>query len=189
MNQSIEQDLSGVQPTARKFPIEGTNLARILSDPQYRQSFHAQLKRYNPLIVGLYKMGLLPLFGVSRTVMLITTRGRKSGKLRSTPIGYFRIGGVIHLFSAWGKNTSWYKNMTTYPNDISIQVGLKKWPVHAHVLEDQAEIERTLAQFITESPAQARYLFGWEPGRDRMDHADFTAVIKRVLIIRFESKI
>ena len=188
MDEIIEQNTTQIQPTARAFPIAGTNLARILFDPQFRKSFHAQLKRYNPFMVGLYKIGLLPLFGVSRTVMLLTTKGRKSGKLRSTPIGYFRIGGVIHLFSAWGKGTSWYKNLAAYPNDVWIQVGLHKWPVHAQVLEEPGDIERTLAQFIAELPDQAHTLFGWEPGRDRMEAADFSAVINQVLMVRFTEK-
>ena len=96
-------------------PDKETNLDKIHPDQQYRLSFHGQLKRYNPLVVGLYRAGLLPLFGDSRTVMLRTTRGKKSGKLRTTPIGYFRIGGALYLFSAWGKGTSWYKNMLANP--------------------------------------------------------------------------
>ncbi len=179
MNQVIERD------DIRKFPMEGTNLYKILFDPQHRQTFHAQLKRYNPLMASLYKIGLLPLFGVSRNVMLLTTRGRKSGKLRSTPIGYFRIGGVIHLFSAWGKSTAWYKNLAANPSDVTLQIGIRKFPVTAQALEDPAEILRTIEQFVTESPAQARYLFGWDPARDRMECADFTEMIHRVLIVRF----
>jgi deazaflavin-dependent oxidoreductase (nitroreductase family) len=184
MNQVIEQD--SAQDNLRKFPLEGTNLHKILSDPQHRQTFHAQLKRYNPLMVSLYKIGILPLFGMSRNVMLLTTRGRKSGKMRSTPIGYFRIGGVIHLFSAWGKGTSWYKNLTACPDDISIQIGLRKFRAAAKALEDPAEILRTIQQFLVESPAQAQYLFGWDPARDRMECADFSEVIQRVLIVRFQ---
>jgi len=172
----------------RAFPTEGTNLARILSDPQHRQSFHAQLKKYNPLVVAFYRIGLLSLFGVSRTVMLLTTKGKKSGKLRSTPIGYFRIGGVIHLFSPWGKDASWYKNLAANPNDVWIQVGLHKRPVRAQVMEEPVEIQRTLTKFVAESPSQAGYLFGWDPGRDQMDAADFSVVINRVLLVRFVEK-
>ncbi len=188
MDQTIRQTVNPDQREARKFPLEGTNLHRVLFDPQHRQSFHAQLKQYNPLVVGLYRMGLLPLFGASRTVMLLTTRGRKSGKLRSTPIGYFRIGGVIHLFSAWGKGASWYKNMIANPRDVWIQIGLRRVLVQTQTLEEPAEICRTIEQFLTESPAQAHYLFGWEPGRDRMERADFSEVIGRVLIVRFFEK-
>lgn len=188
MNQMRDQDTTLIQQTIRTFPIAGTNLARILSDQQYRQAFHVQLRRYNPLVVGLYKIGLLPLFGGSQTVMLLTTRGRKSGKQRSTPIGYFRIGNIIHLFSAWGKSTSWYKNMTTFPEDLWIQIGMHKLAVNWVELNDPEEIMRTIAQFVTESPAQARYLFGWEPSFDRLDQADFSNIINHVLIVRFIEK-
>ncbi len=100
-----------IQTQAKVFPTANTNLYKILNDPEHKKSFHAQLKRYNPFVVGFYRVGLLPLFGVSKTVMLLTTRGNVSGRLRTTPIGYFRIGGIVYLFSAWGKGTGWYKNM------------------------------------------------------------------------------
>ena len=183
-----EQEPNMPQPTIRTYPTGETHLARILADAQYRQSFHAQLKRYNPMVVMLYKIGLLPLFGGSKTVMLLTTRGRKSGKLRSTPVGYFHIGGVIHLFSAWGKTTSWYKNMLATPQDVWIQIGKHQWPVQWHELKDSDEFMRTIAQFVTESPAQAHDLFGWEPNLDRLDQADFSPIINRVLVLRFYEK-
>jgi len=187
MNQLSEQTLSiPDRAPARVFPAEGTHLARILSDAPYRQAFHARLKKYNPLVVVLYRVGLLPLFGVSRTVMLLTTKGRKSGKRRSTPIGYFTIGGVMHLFSAWGKSSSWYKNLLANPQDVWVQVGMHQRAVRARALQEPAEIQRTLEQFVTESPAQARSLFGWEPGRDCLEQADFSTVIARVLIVRIE---
>lgn len=189
MSQTTPTTIQAALPAAKTFPVQGTNLSKILNDQPYRQSFHGQLKRYNPLIVALYRVGLLPLFGVSRTVMLLTTRGKKSGKLRSTPIGYFRIGGVIHLFSAWGKSTAWYKNLQANPNDVWIQIGLsRRSPMRAEVLEEPAEIQRTLGQFVAESPDAARYLFGWEPGRDQLETADFSTIIQRVLIVRFIEK-
>jgi deazaflavin-dependent oxidoreductase (nitroreductase family) len=188
MNTSIEQKTAWVETTTRVFPAQGTNLAKILTDPQHRRAFHAQLKRYNPFIAAFYKSGLLPLFGISRTVMLLTTRGRKSGKLRSTPIGYFRIGGIIHLFSAWGMDASWYKNLAASPDEVWIQIGMRKWPVLAEIIDNPDEIMRTLAQFINESPATAHYLFGWEPNQDQLDRCDFSQIINGVLIVRFIQK-
>jgi len=176
------------QPAGRGFPTQGTNLYKILHDPQHRQKFHAQLKRYNPMIVGLYRLGLLPLFGASRTVMLLTTRGCKSGKIRRTPIGYFRIGGVVHLFSAWGKRTGWYANLTAYPEAVRIQVGLRERAVEAHILQDPWEKRRTLEQFLRESPAEAKYLFGWDPVSDKIETSDFSEVFEQVLMVRFVEK-
>lgn len=167
------------------YPVEGTNLYRILHDPQHRVKFRANLKIYNPLMAAFYRIGLLPLLGVSRNVMLLTTRGRKSGKLRSTPIGYFRIGGVVHLFSAWGKSTAWYRNMQAHPDEVWILIGMKKMRARVEELTDPAEILDTLGQFIRESPADVRYIFGWDPENDALENADFSDVIERVLILRF----
>jgi deazaflavin-dependent oxidoreductase (nitroreductase family) len=189
MNQAVDHAFAAPDHLcARSFPIEGTNLARLLADAPYRRAFHARLRRWNPLVVVLYRTGLLSLFGASRTVLLLTTRGRVSGKRRRTPIGYFRIGGVLHLFSAWGKKASWYKNMQANPQEVSIQVGLRRWAVQARALDDPVEIQTTLERFVTESPGQARYLFGWDPGRDRLDRADFSNLIRQVLVVRMEER-
>jgi deazaflavin-dependent oxidoreductase (nitroreductase family) len=175
-------------PLARVFPIPGTTLDRVLSEPEFRREFHAKLKKFNPVIVALYRIGLLPLFGAARSIMLLTTMGRKSGKSRQTPVGYFRIGGVLHLFSAWGKRANWYKNLVANPENVTIRIGLRKLAVRARVLGDPAEIQRTLEQFVTESPQQAHSLFGWDPAQDRIETADFSAIIDKVLVVRFEEK-
>jgi deazaflavin-dependent oxidoreductase (nitroreductase family) len=176
------------QTPPRAFPIQGSNLYRILSEPEFKQAFHAKLKKYNPIIVALYRIGLLPLFGAARSIMILTTKGRKSGKSRQNPVGYFRIGGVLHLFSAWGKRSNWYKNLTANPDHVTIQIGRQKLPVHAQVLDDPAEIQNTLEKFVTESPEQARNLFGWDSAQDRIETADFSAIIHKVLIVRFIEK-
>jgi deazaflavin-dependent oxidoreductase (nitroreductase family) len=189
LNPTHEATAAPTQPLTRVFPIPGTNLDRVLSEPEFRRNFHAKLKKYNPVIVALYKIGLLLLLGAARSIMILTTKGRKSGKSRQTPVGYFRVGGVLHLFSAWGKNSNWYKNLTANPDDVTIQIGRKKLPVRAQVLVDPAEIQSLLELFVTESPEQAHNLFGWDPGQDRIEIADFSAIIQRVLIVRFTEKL
>jgi deazaflavin-dependent oxidoreductase (nitroreductase family) len=175
---------SVIQHNPRIFPTENTNLGRLLSDSKYRSLFHARLKKYNPFVVALYKSGLLPLLGVGRSVMLLTTRGRKTGKTRITPIGYFYIGGVVHVFSAWGKQAQWYKNLIANPDQVTIQIGFNQKVVRPQVLEDHAEILCTLELFIAESPAQAKYLLGWDPEHDRIEAADFANIVNDVLIVR-----
>jgi deazaflavin-dependent oxidoreductase (nitroreductase family) len=176
------------EPLTRVFPVQDSNLDRILTQPEFKRDFHTKLKKYNPVMVALYRIGLLPLLGVSRSIMLLTTQGRKSGKPRQTPVGYYRIGGVLHLFSAWGKGSNWYKNMTANPEQVTIQIGRKKQHVSALVLEDPAEIQRTLEQFVTESPQQAHNLFGWDAEKDYLEIADFSPIIQKVLVIRFIPK-
>jgi deazaflavin-dependent oxidoreductase (nitroreductase family) len=167
------------------FPTPETRFYKILNNAEYRRSFLANLKTYNPLIVTLYRSGLLPLLGYSRTILLLMTTGRKSGKPRVTPIGYYRIGGTIHLFSAWGKRAGWYKNMVANPGNIQIQIGWRKWPVTVQILTDPKEILRTIYQFVEESPYQAQTLFGWRPDHDDNCDVDFSVILKKVLTIRF----
>lgn len=119
------------------------------------------------------------------TVMILTSRGRKCGKLHRTPIGYFLIGGVDHLFSAWGKSAGWYRNLTAHPDQVEIQIGLRRRKVRAEVITSVPEIRRTLEQLIAESPQAAACLFGWDAGTDRMESSDFSAIVARVLIVRF----
>ncbi len=51
-----------------------------------------------------------PLHGLmSKSTMLITFQGRKSGKTYTTPVDYYRVGQSITVYS-W-KNRSWWKNL------------------------------------------------------------------------------
>jgi len=172
-------------PTTRVFPAPGTRLAELISNPEFRSTFHSRLQSSNRFMVALYRIGLLPLFGMGRSIMLLTTKGRKSGKPRHFPVGYFRIGGVIHLLSGWGRAANWYKNLLANPDEVSLQVGFRRFAVRAQVLDDASEIKRALEQFVSESPSQAQALIGWDPDRDRIETADFSPMIRDVLVVRF----
>ncbi len=58
-------------------------------------------------------------------VLLLTTKGRKTGRILTTPLGYFeREGGYFIVASNSGsdKNPGWYYNIQGNPNDVSIEV-------------------------------------------------------------------
>jgi hypothetical protein len=77
----------------RLFPTAESPLGRLLDDPEYKAAFHKRLQGSNRFVVFFYRIGLLPLLGAGKGTMLLITVGRKSGRIRSFPIGYFRIGG------------------------------------------------------------------------------------------------
>lgn len=69
--------------------------------------------------------------GVS--ALLLTTRGRKSGKLRRTALIYGQADGNYLLVASNGgadQHPLWYLNLTTNPA-VEIQVGAKKLRGHA----------------------------------------------------------
>ena len=61
-------------------------------------------------------------------VLILTTKGRKSGKILSNPVGYFERDGkyiIVASNSGSDKNPSWYYNIKSNPNDVTIQVNEK----------------------------------------------------------------
>ncbi|NOT04017.1 MAG: nitroreductase family deazaflavin-dependent oxidoreductase [Anaerolineales bacterium] len=70
-------------------------------------------------------------------VLILTTKGRKSGKVRSSPVGYFeRDGGYFIVASNAGaaNNPSWYHNIKANPNDVMIQLKDKVMKVKPEII-------------------------------------------------------
>jgi deazaflavin-dependent oxidoreductase (nitroreductase family) len=70
-------------------------------------------------------------------IFILTTKGRKSGKIFSNPVGYFeRDGGYLIVASKGGAptNPSWYHNIKGNPNDVTIQVNDKKMKVKPEII-------------------------------------------------------
>ena len=81
------------------------------------------------VIKALYGAGFGPLLG--RLILLLTTRGRKSGLPRVTPLQYEEIDGAIYVGSARGTKADWFRNILADP---CVQVLIK-----SHRFEATAE--------------------------------------------------
>lgn len=97
-------------------------------------------------------------------VLLLTTTGRKTGKARTTPLGYFVAeGDYIVVASNGGRpaRPAWYLNLTHTPQ-VTIQVGGKAMPATAESIngEARAVLWRKIA---AESSAYAPFA---QPERD-----------------------
>ena len=70
-------------------------------------------------------------------VLILTTKGRKSGKILSNPVGYFERDGkyiIVASNSGSDKNPSWYYNIKGNPNDVTIQVNEKIMKVKPEIV-------------------------------------------------------
>ena len=57
-------------------------------------------------------------------VLLLTTTGRKTGKKRVTPLGYFKHDGnyvITASFAAFGAMPGWFYNLKSNP-DVTLQI-------------------------------------------------------------------
>lgn len=69
--------------------------------------------------------------------LLLTTRGRRSGRLRRTALIYGRDGDAHVVVASWGgapRHPSWYLNLSQDP-EVRIQVGSKEMPARASTAE------------------------------------------------------
>ncbi len=91
-------------------------------------------------------------------VALLTTRGRKSGRKLTRPLGYFeRPEGYVVVASNGGapKHPSWYYNLQSDPHAV-IQAMEKITPVSAEVLSGEARAQ-VWSDIIAAVPTYAEY--------------------------------
>jgi deazaflavin-dependent oxidoreductase (nitroreductase family) len=91
-------------------------------------------------IVPIFRVGLAPFFGnpISGYIMVLKAIGRKSGKIRYTPVNYTIYKGSVYCISAGGKTSDWYRNLLAKPD---IEVIMPSGQIYGQVAEvtDQAE--------------------------------------------------
>lgn len=89
--------------------------------------------------VLLYRLGLGPLLAGS--TLVLTTRGRRTGCPRRTPLGYVRDGGTLYVQSGRGERADWYRNVVADPV-VVVRLGAERFPARAEVIRDPAELHR-----------------------------------------------
>jgi deazaflavin-dependent oxidoreductase (nitroreductase family) len=92
-------------------------------------------------------------------IVIVTTRGNKSGKIRKTPLMRVEHGGEYALVASQGgapTHPVWYYNLTADPDSVTIQDGATPFAVTVREIEgDERAVwwERAVAAF----PPYAQY--------------------------------
>ena len=90
---------------------------------------------------------------VSKSVLLITFTGRKSGKTYTTPVSYSQSGDQVRIFT----HAAWWKNLSHgAPVTLRIQ-GRDFRGVAEPVPEDKQAIAAGLSEHLRKVPSDARY--------------------------------
>lgn len=104
-----------------------------------------------------YRLGLGNVMNSLR-LMVLTTRGRKSGLPRHTPIEYRRHGRKIYLISGWKERPDWYQNLMIDPL-ATVQLGNATYSALADPVNDSAESLRAINLFRQNAPARYDAVF------------------------------
>ena len=123
-----------------------------------------------------------PLHGmVSKTVLLITFTGRKSGKPYTTPVDYSQEGDQVTIFT----HADWWKNLRDgAPVRVRIR-GRELEGIAEPVAEDKGAVAAGLAAHLRKVPSDARY-YGvtfddqGNPRAEEVEKAAQTAVMIRI---------
>ncbi|HEV8534149.1 MAG TPA: nitroreductase/quinone reductase family protein [Candidatus Limnocylindria bacterium] len=93
-----------------------------------------------------------------RSLLLLTTRGRKSGRERTNPLAYTREGERYVVIASKGgapTNPDWYRSLRTNPR-VVVEVGPERFEAEARVAKG-AERRRLYDAHAARMPAFAEY--------------------------------
>ncbi len=121
----------------------------------------------NPLVklflaanVGIYRATRGKIGGsmFGGQVLLLTTKGNKTGRSRTTPVMYFDDGASrVVIASAGGSpvHPAWFKNLSRHP-EVRVEVKAEAYPARAEVASGD-ERARIWQRVISEQPRFAEY--------------------------------
>ena len=115
----------------------------------------AEARRTPPFINMTMKLILSsPLHGiVSKNILLISFKGRKSGKTYSTPVDYAQDGDTVYILS----RADWWKNLRGGA-PVTLRMRGKEYHGLADaVSEDKQAIADGMAAFLRQAPIEARF--------------------------------
>jgi F420H(2)-dependent quinone reductase len=125
-----------------------------------RNSFFKIFRFFMAIYVFLYRLtgGKFGRQVQGLPVLLLTTIGRKTGKKRITPLGYFEDDGsyVITATNAgFDTHPAWFHNLKSHPQ-VALQIGSKQWTAIAELANPTLR-QQLWAKFVERAPGYGAY--------------------------------
>jgi deazaflavin-dependent oxidoreductase (nitroreductase family) len=136
--------------------------------------------------VALFRMRLGWLLG--RRFLLLTHRGRRSGRIYRTAIEVVRYDEKLMqatVVSGWGADADWVRNIRATPA-LAVQVGTKSYDHPAQTFLDADQRDALLRTYWRDHRLAARaisWLFRW-PSPDRPD--EWHAFMESMVAVKFQ---
>jgi len=114
--------------------------------------------------------------------MLITVKGRKTGKEYSTPVGFYRENGSLWVLSS--RDRTWWRNVRGGA-DVRLLLKGRNLSGHAEIVADEYEVKKQIADYIQHVPMAARGL-GLRMQNNVPSEDDVSRLAKERLFIRIK---
>jgi len=115
------------------------------------------MKWMNPFAIQNYRRRI----GPSKVLLILTTRGRKTGKPHLTPLQFEEIDGSFYIASARGKASDWYRNILVDP-EVKVDVNQKHFRCRAETITDTMRIADFLEYRLERHPVMIRMMLWME---------------------------
>ena len=107
----------------------------------------------NPVMRFLLRSPLHPI--LSKSIMVVTFWGRKSGRQFSTPVRYLRDGDVVRCYSS--TDTQWWRNLRNRARARLLCAGEERDYVTEVIENDPEKIRAALLHYFSHFPQDAAY--------------------------------
>lgn len=138
-------------------------------------------KMVNPVMKAVLRS---PLHGrVSGSLMLLSFKGRKTGKVYSTPVGYHEVGGDLLVFT----HSPWWRNLQGGA-PVKLVIQKKALRGYAEAVEDEEEVFLSAQHLLSKIGIQnARRLGiflnkGHEPSEEELRAATKGTIMLRIKV-------
>lgn len=121
---------------------------------------------------------------LSNGMMLITVKGRKTGKSYTTPVGYYQQGGTLWVLT--GRERTWWRNLQGGA-EVDLLVKRKQVAGAAETEMDPNAVEMRMFDYVKHVPQAARPMgIRIEAGRPNAE--DIARVAKDRLFVKIKLK-
>ena len=134
-------------------------------DPEMAENLRQGFKFFNKFMLLMWRLGFGPWFNLWPEgwgqIMVLTHRGRKSGRVYRTPVNYAILKGEVYCIAGFGRVADWYRNVIANP---AVEIWLPDgwWQGGAEDVsgdENRPQIMRA----VVEASGFAGPLFGVDP--------------------------
>ncbi len=125
------------------------------------EEFHANVSDFNQRVIDEFRAndGKVGGYFANDTLLLLTSRGAKSGKISVIPLQYFKDNEhIVIIASAAGadNNPAWYHNLLANPV-TTVEVGKETFRVRATQVTQEPERSRLYARMAEQGHGFADY--------------------------------
>jgi deazaflavin-dependent oxidoreductase (nitroreductase family) len=149
------------------------------------QRLRTAFRILNEFMLILWRLGLAKYGNPTRyggAIMVIKHVGRKTGRIRYTPVNYHETDRYVYCTAGFGRKTHWYRNILAHPT-IELWLPDSRWEGVAEDISD-AQDRAALLRRVLLASGFAGPLFGVDPRR--MDDNEIDALFDTYRLVRIQ---